>query len=82
MINIIGFNDDEERKRCAKEFAEILSKRLSAKEIAMSLWENECLVCIFREDCMGNVPIETCVTGVITYANNKFYGGGEDEANN
>lgn len=82
MSNVQVINEDKERERCAKGFAEILSSTLSAKEIAMILWEKECLFCVFNQDCWGDVSSETCATGVRIYANDRFHrmsGGDNNE---
>ena len=83
MNNAQVINEDKERERCAKEFAEILSSTLSAKEIAMILWEKECSFCIFNQGCWGDVNSEKCATGVSTYIRTKLYrmSGGEEKCN-
>lgn len=82
MTDIQTRNEDEERKKCAKEFAEKLSNILSAKEIAMILWEKECSFCIFNQGCWGDVNSEKCATGVSTYIRTKLYrmNGGKENA--
>lgn len=79
MINVQGCNEDKERERCAKEFAEKLSSTLSAKEIAMILWEKECSFCVFNQGCWGDVTSETCAKGVSTYIRTKLCRMSRDE---
>lgn len=83
MNNVQVINENKEREKCAKEFAEILSSTLSAKEIAMILWEKECSFCIFNQGCWGDVNSEKCATGVSTYIRTKLYrmSGGEEKCN-
>ena len=54
-----------------KAFAKEMADNFTAEEIAMILWQKQCLVCAYKNQCYGNLD---CVTGIFIQAKHEFAG--------
>lgn len=61
-----------------KAFAREMADNFTAEEIAMILWQKQCLVCAYSRDCQADCD---CVMGIYVHAQTEF-AGRHDFSNN
>lgn len=54
-----------------KAFAKEMTDKFTAEEIAMILWQKQCLVCAYSNKCYGH---SDCVMGIFAQAQKEFAG--------